>query len=156
MECGKWKVELFQFGKWNKLYFYKEWIMVFLCCFFPDLYIIDIVETRVSNEKVNFEIEKVRIETQARIEIATKTATIMAELGKNAQFVNIGGSSQGSQTGNALLDTLSGIPELMKILDTKNQADVQRLFYACASASLCFAVMKLKITVIRLIKQNAI
>ena len=46
----------------------------------------------------------------------------MAELGKNAQFVNIGGNSQGSHTGNALLDTLSGIPELMKILDTKNQA----------------------------------
>ena len=81
-----------------------------------------LAEARASNEKVNFEIEKVKIETQARIEIATKTATIMAELGKNAQFVNIGGSSQGSQTGNALLDTLSGIPELMKILDTKNQA----------------------------------
>ena len=74
------------------------------------------------NEKVNFEIEKVKIETQARIEIATKTATIMAELGKNAQFVNIGGNSQGGQTGNALLDTLSGIPELMKMLDVKNQA----------------------------------
>jgi len=78
----------------------------FSMLFFPDLYIIDIVETRVSNEKVNFEIEKVRIETQARIKIATKTATIMAEPEKNAQFVNIGGSSQGSQTGNALLDTL--------------------------------------------------
>ena len=31
-------------------------------------------------------------------------------------------NSQGGNTGNALLDTLSGIPELMKILDTKNQA----------------------------------
>ena len=81
-----------------------------------------LAEARASNEKVNFEIEKVKIETQARIEIATKTATIMAELGKNAQFVNIGGNSQGGNTGNALLDTLSGIPELMKILDTKNQA----------------------------------
>ena len=81
-----------------------------------------LAEARASNEKVNFEIEKVKIETQARIEIATKTATIMAELGKNAQFVNIGGSSQGGSTGNALLDTLAGIPELMKILDTKNQA----------------------------------
>ena len=81
-----------------------------------------LAEARASNDKVNFEIEKVKIETQARIEIATKTATIMAELGKNAQFVNIGGSSQGAQTGNALLDTLAGIPELMKVLDAKNQA----------------------------------
>lgn len=81
-----------------------------------------LAEARASNEKVNFEIEKVKIETQARIEIATKTATIMAELGKNAQFVNIGGNSQSGNTGNALLDTLAGIPELMKILDTKNQA----------------------------------
>ncbi len=81
-----------------------------------------LAEARASNEKVNFEIEKVKIETQARIEIATKTATIMAELGKNAQFVNIGGSSQGGQSDNALLSTLAGIPELMKILDTKNLA----------------------------------
>ena len=35
-----------------------------------------LAEARASNEKVNFEIEKVKIETQARIEIATKTAKI--------------------------------------------------------------------------------
>lgn len=84
-----------------------------------------LAEARASNEKVNFEIEKIKIETQAKIEIATKTAAIMAELGKNAQFVNIGGTAQGgsgSGSGNALLDTLAGIPELMKILNVKNQA----------------------------------
>ena len=82
-----------------------------------------LAEARASNDKVNFEIEKLKIEAQARIEVATKTATIMAELGKNAQFVNLGGSAQGQgATGNVLLDTLRGIPELMKVLDVENQA----------------------------------
>ena len=83
-----------------------------------------LAEARASNEKVNFEIEKIKIETEARIEIATKTAQIMANLGQNAEFVNIGGSSPATNgaTGNVLLDTLAGIPTLMKTLDTQNQA----------------------------------
>jgi len=82
-----------------------------------------LADARASNEKVNFEIEKIKIETEARIEIATKTAQIMANLGQNAEFVNIGGSSPANgATGNVLLDTLAGIPALMKTLDTQNQA----------------------------------
>lgn len=81
-----------------------------------------LADARASNEKVNFEIEKLRIESNARIEIATKTATIMAELGKNAEFVNIGGTGNPGGTGNVLLDTLAGIPGLMKTLDVQNQA----------------------------------
>lgn len=78
---------------------------------------------RASNEKVNFEIEKLKIEANARIEIATKTAQIMAEIGKNAEFVNIGGTGAGTgNTGNVLLDTLAGVPGLMKTLDVENQA----------------------------------
>jgi len=77
---------------------------------------------RASNEKVNFEIEKLKIEANARIEIATKTAQIMAEIGKNAEFVNIGGTGVNGQTGNVLLDTLAGVPGLMKTLDAENQA----------------------------------
>jgi hypothetical protein len=45
----------------------------------------------------------------------------MADLGKNAEFVNIGGAATGSQ-GNVLLDTLAGIPGLMKMLNAENQA----------------------------------
>ncbi|MBQ3516731.1 MAG: hypothetical protein IJA29_05845 [Lachnospiraceae bacterium] len=82
----------------------------------------ELAAARASNEKVNFEIEKLKIEANARIEIATKTAQIMAEIGKNAEFVNIGGSGVNGQTGNVLLDTLSGIPGLMKTLDAENQA----------------------------------
>lgn len=79
---------------------------------------------RASNERVNFEIEKLKIDANARIEIATKTAQIMADLGKNAEFVNIGGglTGVGGNTGNVLLDTLSGIPSLMKTLDVENNA----------------------------------
>ena len=83
-----------------------------------------LAEARASNERVNFEIEKIRIETEARITIATKTAEIMANIGKNAEFVNIGGSgSMGSgATGNVLIDTLASVPELMKKLDVENMA----------------------------------
>lgn len=82
----------------------------------------ELAAARASNEKVNFEIEKLKIEANARIEIATKTAQIMAEIGKNAEFVNIGGSGVNGNTGNVLLDTLAGIPGLMKTLDAENQA----------------------------------
>lgn len=81
-----------------------------------------LAEARASNDKVNFEIEKIKIENEARITIATKTAEIMAEVGKNAEFVNIGNGTTANGTGNVLIDTLSSIPGLMKTLDTENQA----------------------------------
>ena len=81
-----------------------------------------LAEARASNEKVNFEIEKIKIETEARVTIATKTAEIMASIGKNAEFVNIGGSGPQNGTGNVLIDTLSSVPELMKKLEVENQA----------------------------------
>lgn len=86
-----------------------------------------LADARASNEKVNFEIEKIKIEADARVTIATKTAEIMAEIGKNAEFVNIGGAASGngalnSPTGNVLLDTLAGVPLLMKTLNAENQA----------------------------------
>ena len=45
----------------------------------------------------------------------------MANIGQNAEFVNIGGNSNG-ETGNVLIDTLSNIPTLMKKLNVENQA----------------------------------
>lgn len=82
-----------------------------------------IAEARAANDKVNFEIEKIKIENDAKITIATKTAEIMAEIGKNAEFVNIGGAGTGNgATGNVLLDTLAGVPALMKTLNVENQA----------------------------------
>lgn len=82
-----------------------------------------LADARSSNEKVNFEIERLKIEANARVEIATNTAKIMADIGKNAEFVNIGGTGMtGSASGNVLVDTLSRIPELMKILNVENKA----------------------------------
>ena len=85
-----------------------------------------LAEARAANEKANFEIEKLKITTEAQIKVATATAEIMANLGQNAEFVNIGGGNiPGTNvlgTGNALLDTLSGIPTLMKVLNTENKA----------------------------------
>ncbi|MBQ7160312.1 MAG: hypothetical protein IJR90_01240 [Clostridia bacterium] len=82
-----------------------------------------LAEARASNDKVNFEIEKIKIENEAKITIATKTAEIMANIGQNAEFVNIGGGATGAgATGNVLLDTLAGIPGLMKTLNAENQA----------------------------------
>ena len=85
-----------------------------------------LAEARAANEKVNFEIEKLKITTEAQIKVATATAEIMANLGQNAEFVNIGGgnipSTNTFSSGNALLDTLSSIPALMKVLNAENQA----------------------------------
>ena len=76
---------------------------------------------------MNFEIEKLKIEAEANIKIATATAQIMANVGQNAEFVHIGGESTlmgsgASKTGNILLDTLSQIPMLMKSVNVQNQA----------------------------------
>ena len=86
-----------------------------------------LADARASNEKVNFEIESLKIKCDAQIKIATQTAQIMANLGQNAEFVNIGGMAQGpgavgGGTGNVLLDTLAGIPTLMKSLNVQNEA----------------------------------
>ena len=79
-----------------------------------------LAESRAGNDKVNFEIEKIKIENDAKIQIATNMATVMAEIGKNAEFVNIGGTS--GNNGNVLLDTLKGVPALLKTLNVENQA----------------------------------
>ena len=86
-----------------------------------------LAEARAANEKVNFEIEKLKIQTDAQVRIATSTAEIMANIGQNAEFVNIGGGNVPcptgtSGTGNVLLDTIMQMPALMKTLNIQNEA----------------------------------
>lgn len=81
-----------------------------------------LAEARASNDKVNFEIEKIKIENEAKITIATKTAEIMANIGQNAEFINFGGQGTIGGTGNVLMDTLAAVPMLMKKLDIENNA----------------------------------
>ena len=82
-----------------------------------------LAEARAANEKVNFEIESLKIKTEAEVKIAIATAEVMAKVGQNAEFVNIGGGAlpQGS-TGNVLTDTLMSIPQLMKMANVQNNA----------------------------------
>ena len=87
----------------------------------------ELAAARASNEKVNFEIEKLKIQTEAQIKIATAQAEIMANVGQNAEFINIGGGSVPGiggpgGTGNVLIDTLAQFPVLMKALNTENIA----------------------------------
>ncbi len=85
-----------------------------------------LAEARSANDKVNFEIESLRIQTDAKIKIATSVAEVMANVGQKAEFINIGGASNpnitGTGTGNVLIDTLMQIPVLMKQLDVQNEA----------------------------------
>jgi len=78
-----------------------------------------LAEARAANDKVNFEIQKIELEQSARIEIARAGATLMAEVGRNARFVDLGGSDK---NGNVLFNTLRGVPGLLEQLDVVNRA----------------------------------
>lgn len=80
-----------------------------------------LAEARASNDKVNLEIEKAKIFAGMQVEIATNTATIMAKIGENAEFVNIGGAGTGNG-GNVLIDTMMQVPAMMKTLNAQNDA----------------------------------
>ena len=80
-----------------------------------------LAEARASHDKVNLEIEKAKIFAGMQVEVATKTATIMAKIGENAEFVNIGGAGTGNG-GNVLIDTMMQIPAMMKTLNAQNDA----------------------------------
>jgi len=80
-----------------------------------------LAEARASNDKVNFEIEKLKIETEGKVQVATKAAQLMGSVGSKAEFVNIGGSQTGG-SGNVLVDTLASIPSLMRTLNAENEA----------------------------------
>lgn len=87
----------------------------------------ELAAARAANDQVNFQIESLKIQADAQVQIATATAQIMANIGERAEFVNIGGGgipgvNGATGTGNVLVDTLSQIPMLMKSLNTQNQA----------------------------------
>lgn len=87
----------------------------------------ELAAARAANDQVNFQIESLKIQADAQVQIATATAQIMANIGEKAEFVNIGGGNipgmtNANGTGNVLVDTLSQIPILMKALNAENQA----------------------------------
>lgn len=88
----------------------------------------ELAAARASNDKVNFEIDKLKIQADADIKIATAYAEVMATVGTNAEFINITGGNipgvgeKSGNTGNVLIDTLSQLPSLMKVLNLENEA----------------------------------
>ena len=78
-------------------------------------------DAQAANDRVNFEIEKLRIEYDAQVQIATNVATVMARVGENAEFYDLGGS--GTADGKDLMTRVMGnIPDMLKKLDLKNRA----------------------------------
>ena len=80
-----------------------------------------LAEARAGNDKVNFEIAKLEIERDTRIQIATSVATVVANIGEKATFVDFG-SGDHDDGSNVLTRVLSDIPKLMKKLDVENMA----------------------------------
>ncbi|MCL2874341.1 MAG: SPFH domain-containing protein [Defluviitaleaceae bacterium] len=84
---------------------------------------LEMANALAANESVNFRVQELKIEANAKVEIATNVAKVMAEVGTNAKFVHIGGDSSGSdKTGNILLDTLAGIPEMLMKANVRSDA----------------------------------
>ncbi|MDB5160081.1 MAG: hypothetical protein JWO99_344 [Candidatus Saccharibacteria bacterium] len=73
-----------------------------------------------ANEGANLHVTLAEIESKTRITIATQTATVMAEVGKNAKFVDLGG---GTNTGDNLFSKVLGdFPALLGKLDVQSDA----------------------------------
>ncbi|MBR3135271.1 hypothetical protein IKG54_01750 [Candidatus Saccharibacteria bacterium] len=81
----------------------------------------ELAKARAANEGVNFRIQQLEIEANARIQIATNVATVMADIGKNAQFIDMGGSSKAGN-GNVFSNILGSLPELLKQVEVSNEA----------------------------------
>ena len=77
-------------------------------------------DAQAANERVNFELKKVELEQNARITVATSMATIMAEIGKNAKFIDMGGGEGGD--GDLLTRVLSNVPTLFAKADITSDA----------------------------------
>lgn len=79
-------------------------------------------DAQAANEKINFELQKIEIEQNTKVQIATNVATVMAEVGKNAKFYDFGGGGKQEGGGDLLTSVLGRIPQLFAKADAENQA----------------------------------
>ena len=79
-------------------------------------------DAQAANDKVNFELKKIEIEQNTRVQVATSIATVMAEVGKNAKFYDFGGGAKEGQSGDLLTSVLTRIPTLFAQANMQNQA----------------------------------
>lgn len=69
-------------------------------------------DAQAANDKVNFELKKIEIEQNTRVQVATNVATVMAEVGKNAKFYDFGGGVKQESGGDLLTNVLGRIPQI--------------------------------------------
>ncbi len=79
-------------------------------------------DAQAANDKVNFELRRIEIEQNTRVQVATNVATAMAEVGKNARFYDFGGGAKSESSGDLLTSVLSRIPMIFAQADLENQA----------------------------------
>ena len=77
-------------------------------------------EALAANEGANLRVTLAQIESTTRVTVATQTATVMAEIGKNAKFVDMGGGS--NQDGSLFTRVLGDLPALLNKLDVRSDA----------------------------------
>lgn len=76
-------------------------------------------DAQAANDKINFELQKIEIEQKTKVQIATNVATVMAEIGRNANFYDFGGTKT---DGNLLTDVLGTMPQLFAKANLENEA----------------------------------
>lgn len=79
-------------------------------------------DAQAANDRVNFEIQKLEIETQAKIQIATNIATAMATVGEKATFYDFGGHTGVGDSSDLLTRVMGNIPQIFAKADLQNQA----------------------------------
>ena len=78
-------------------------------------------DAQAANDKVNFELKRIEIEQNTRVQVATSMATVMAEVGKNAKFYDLGGGDK-KGNGDLLTNVLGNIPVLFARANAENDA----------------------------------
>lgn len=77
-------------------------------------------EALAANEGANLRVTIAEIESRTRITVSTEMGKAMAEIGKNAKFIDMGGSS--NKDGDLLTRVMGNVPELFSKLDVKSDA----------------------------------
>jgi flotillin len=77
-------------------------------------------EALAANDGANLRVTLAEIERDTRITVSTNVGQVMAHIGENATFIDMGGS--GSGDGDLLTGILGRVPELLKMLDVKSEA----------------------------------
>ena len=79
-------------------------------------------DAQAANDKINFELQKIEIEQNTKVQIATNVAMVMAEVGKNAKFYDFGGGDKKEGGGDLLTGVLGRIPQLFAKANLENDA----------------------------------